>query len=206
MPKVVDHDQRRAELVLALWQVIHEQGIDGVTFRSVAQAAGASVGRVQHYFPSKDALVLHGCRQMVAAAVVDHGPHAVPNDRKAAREELLSLLIGAMSGTVEFKTGASVWIAYPAKAVSSPGIAAIVTDALAERAQAIEGLIAGARDQKGGSENGTRPEPSAEDRQDALRLAALSEGLALRVIVGAVAADEACRLIRAEVDRCLDAT
>ncbi|GAA3522375.1 TetR/AcrR family transcriptional regulator [Dietzia aurantiaca] len=202
MPKVVDHDQRRAELALALWQVIHEQGIDGVTFRAVAQAAGVSVERVQHYFPSKDDLVLHGCRQMVASAVVDHGPPEAPGDPRTAAEELRSLLIGAMSESVDFKIGASVWAAYQSKAASSPGIGAIVTDALAERARALTRLLAGARG-RGGRE---QPAPTSDDRRDALRLAALSEGLTLRVVVGAVRADEARRVIQAEVDRCVNDT
>lgn len=201
MPKVVDHDQRRAELVLALWQVIHEQGIDGVTFRAVAQAAGVSVGRVQHYFPSKNDLVLHGCRQMVASAVVDHGPREEPGDPRTAAEELRSLLVGAMSESIDFKIGASVWAAYQSKAVSSPGIGAIVTDALAERTRALARLLAGARGRGGRAQ----PAPTSDDRRDALRLAALSEGLTLRVIVGAVRADEARRVIHAEVDRCVDA-
>lgn len=202
MPKIVDHDQRRAELVLALWQVIHEQGIDGVTFRAVAQAAGVSVGRVQHYFPSKDDLVLHGCRQMVASAVVAHGPREESGDPQAAAEELRSLLIGAMSENVDFKIGASVWAAYQSKAVSSPGIGAIVTDALTERRRALARLLAGARGRGGRAQ----PAPTSDDRRDALRLAALSEGLTLRVIVGALRAEEARRMIHAEVDRCVDAT
>ena len=48
MPKVVDHEQRRSEITMALWLVIYEEGIDGVSFRAVARAAGVSVGRVQH--------------------------------------------------------------------------------------------------------------------------------------------------------------
>ena len=60
MPKIVDHAQRRTEIVHALWQVIYLKGIDGVSFRSVAEAAGISVGRVQHYFPSRSELILEG--------------------------------------------------------------------------------------------------------------------------------------------------
>ncbi|QUL78633.1 TetR/AcrR family transcriptional regulator [Brevibacterium sp. SMBL_HHYL_HB1] len=68
MPKIVDHAQRRTEIVHALWQVIYLRGIDAVSFRSVAEAAGISIGRVQHYFPSRRELVLEGCRQIAAGA------------------------------------------------------------------------------------------------------------------------------------------
>ena len=36
MPKKVDHDARREELVLAAWRVIAANGIDEVTIRDIA--------------------------------------------------------------------------------------------------------------------------------------------------------------------------
>jgi TetR/AcrR family transcriptional regulator, transcriptional repressor of bet genes len=197
MPKVVDRDQRRTELTMALWQVIYEDGIDGVSFRSVARAAGVSVGRVQHYFPSKDEMVLHGCRQMVAAAVAEHGPDQDPGDPHAAREGLTALLCSTVSDGEEFRIGAGVWAAYQAKAVSSPDIAAVVTEALTGRTHALAALLAAAR----AGRSGESSSPTAADRLDALRLGALSEGITQRVLVGAMRADEARKFLRSEVDR-----
>ena len=62
MPKVVDHDQRRAEIIGALWEVISERGTEGASLMTVARAAGVSVGRIQHYFASKQDLVQAGCQ------------------------------------------------------------------------------------------------------------------------------------------------
>ena len=39
-----------------------------IPLRAVAEAGGVSIGRIQHYFPSKAALIREGCAQMVAAA------------------------------------------------------------------------------------------------------------------------------------------
>lgn len=197
MPRIVDHAQRRTEIASALWQVIYEQGIDGVSFRSVAQAAGVSIGRVQHYFSSKDELVLDGCRQLVSAAVQDHGPERDPSDPRSAHEGLVDLLCGALSDDENFRIGASVWTAYQAKAVSNPDIAAIVTEAMTGRVDALARLVSAARAAISGTE------PDASDRADALRLAALSEGLTQRVLVGAMTAQDARDLMRAESDRCL---
>src|SRR5699024_4565647 len=36
MPRIVDHAARRTEIVYALWAVIHEKGLDSVSFRAVA--------------------------------------------------------------------------------------------------------------------------------------------------------------------------
>jgi len=62
MPKVVDHQARRAELVEASWAVIAETGLEGLTMRKVADAAGCTTGRITHYFADREALVLAALR------------------------------------------------------------------------------------------------------------------------------------------------
>jgi AcrR family transcriptional regulator len=62
MPKLVDHDARRAELVEASWQVISDEGLEGLTLRKVAGAADCTTGRITHYFPDREALVLAALR------------------------------------------------------------------------------------------------------------------------------------------------
>lgn len=48
VPKIVDHDQRRAYLLDALWRVVASQGAAAVTVRSVAAEAGVSKSNVGH--------------------------------------------------------------------------------------------------------------------------------------------------------------
>jgi AcrR family transcriptional regulator len=62
MPKKVDHDERREELVLAAWRVIAAQGIDEVTIRDIARESGYSSGVLAHYFENKDDLLAHALR------------------------------------------------------------------------------------------------------------------------------------------------
>ena len=59
MPRQVDHDERRQELSTAVWRVVSERGLDGLTLRSVAAAAGCTTGLVAHYFADKNALLTH---------------------------------------------------------------------------------------------------------------------------------------------------
>jgi AcrR family transcriptional regulator len=59
MPKKVDHDARREELVLAAWRVIAARGIDEVTIREIARESGYSSGVLAHYFENKDDLLAH---------------------------------------------------------------------------------------------------------------------------------------------------
>lgn len=198
MPKIVDHDQRRSEIAQALWQVIHERGIEGVSFRAVAEAAGVSVGRVQHYFTDKESLIHHGCRHMVAAAENAYGPDLDDPDPGRARAALLNLLCAPVPSREDFRKGAAVWAAYQARAVSDPGIAETVVDATAGRRRALAALLTTARGHGRDNECSER-----RTGADALLLAALSEGLAQRVLVGELPAEEAIGLIRAEVDRLL---
>lgn len=54
MPKIVDHEQRRQELVEAAWRVINRLGLDGTTIREIAVESGYSTGALAHYFATKD--------------------------------------------------------------------------------------------------------------------------------------------------------
>lgn len=62
VPKVVDHAQRRAELLGAAWQVIAQEGIEAATVRRIAAAAGCSTGRVTHYFENKNDVLVTALR------------------------------------------------------------------------------------------------------------------------------------------------
>lgn len=53
VPKVVDHDQRRREIVEAIWAVIVRQGLVNATMREIAKEAGYSSGILVHYFTDK---------------------------------------------------------------------------------------------------------------------------------------------------------
>ncbi|MFT7502539.1 MAG: AcrR family transcriptional regulator [Gammaproteobacteria bacterium] len=57
MPKIVDHFERRGQLLDAASQVLLAYGLDGLTTRRVAEAAGEAKGALSHYFESKDDLV-----------------------------------------------------------------------------------------------------------------------------------------------------
>jgi AcrR family transcriptional regulator len=54
MPKEVDHDERREELLEAVWRVIARDGIERATMRSLATETGWSTGVLAHYFADKD--------------------------------------------------------------------------------------------------------------------------------------------------------
>ncbi len=57
MPKIVDHDQRRREIVEIAKNLIIEGGFETATMRSIAAAAGFANGALKRYFSSKDSIV-----------------------------------------------------------------------------------------------------------------------------------------------------
>lgn len=57
MPKIVDHDERRLELVDATWRIIARHGLEGATMREIATEAGFANGALKPYFPTKDTLL-----------------------------------------------------------------------------------------------------------------------------------------------------
>ena len=177
VPKLVDHDVRRREIAQAVWAVIAERGIEGVTLRSVAAEAGVSVGRIQHYYASREELVRDSCRELLKAATqrFEAAGDATPVER------LRRLILGRIPTTPEFAIGTSIWLAYEAKSVDDPVIAELVQRGHAGGVRETAALL---------GECGVTDASSV-----ALRLMATAEGLAIRVLVGGLEPRAATELL-----------
>lgn len=57
MPKIIDHDQRRRDIIDVTWQLIVEGGIEAATMREIASRAGFANGALKHYFSGKDSII-----------------------------------------------------------------------------------------------------------------------------------------------------
>ncbi|MFT4041552.1 MAG: TetR/AcrR family transcriptional regulator [Gordonia sp. (in: high G+C Gram-positive bacteria)] len=53
MPKVVDHDERRREIIAVVWRLIATRGISSVSMRMIAEEAGYANGVLSYYFANK---------------------------------------------------------------------------------------------------------------------------------------------------------
>ncbi len=58
MPKQVDHEERRREIASAVVRLVTSKGVEAASLRTVAAEAGVSMGAVQHYFTTKDQMLL----------------------------------------------------------------------------------------------------------------------------------------------------
>ena len=68
----LDPDERRRQIVEALWRLTLRQGLSSVSFRDVAREAGVSVTLVQYYFGTK-ARLLTAAVQQLGARIVERG-------------------------------------------------------------------------------------------------------------------------------------
>jgi AcrR family transcriptional regulator len=65
MPRIVDHQDRRAAVTEALWRVVRRSGIQAVSVRSVAAEAGVSPSALRHYFASQHDLLAFALEAVV---------------------------------------------------------------------------------------------------------------------------------------------
>lgn len=56
MPKIVDHDQYRKELLSKCFDLFAQKGYSAITMRQIAEGLNVSTGTLYHYFPSKQVL------------------------------------------------------------------------------------------------------------------------------------------------------
>lgn len=121
MPAKVDHDARRRDVSAAVWRVLAGQGFGGLTMRAVAAELGATTGLVTHYFPSKQALIVHALEVAEAhtrALVPDTGDlHGLA----ALRTALAGVLPLTPAGTEINRVWVSSWDA----ALADPELATL---------------------------------------------------------------------------------
>ncbi|MGO1975413.1 MAG: TetR/AcrR family transcriptional regulator [Propionibacteriaceae bacterium] len=175
MPKRIDHAERRWEISLGVFQVIAERGISAVSLRSVAAAASVSMGRVQHYFTTKDDLVHHACRVFVDQAE----QRFMSTDGDSAPARLQHLLTMGLPDTADGRVGSAVWYSFVTAAATDDSLAEIIRDAWSGLRASI--LLA--------FPTVSPPEPGRALEADAL--AALVDGLTLRVMLGAMTPGQA---------------
>ena len=138
-PAAVDHDVRRDRLSAVLLEVVAEGGLEAASIRAIAARAGVAIGTVQHYFPTKDDMLRHAYRRVGEdlGARAEERANAAPTPKAALREVLLEFL------PLDERRQAAVRIsiAFAARAMHAPALAAELRDDLAELHDAIAGIL-----------------------------------------------------------------
>jgi AcrR family transcriptional regulator len=187
MPRQVDHRQRRTEIAYAVWAVIAEDGLDAVSLRRVAAEAGISLGRVQHYFASKEELLRHTCQTVID---VSASSFAERTAALGALETVRTLVGQPVPRDERTRIGAAVWQAFLTRAASDPGLRAIIREAVTGTQQELGRLLARAQ------EDGDLPR-SLDPQRLGQALFALGYGLAQQVLIAGITTEEAFAAIDA---------
>ncbi|GHF70837.1 AcrR family transcriptional regulator [Amycolatopsis bartoniae] len=127
MPKVVDHDARRREIIGVVWRLVAEEGIQSVTTRRIAEAAGFANGALLYYFPNKDA-VLTAAFQHIFDATNTRADKA--DGERRGLGGLRTLCLEIMPLDEERCTEARLAITFWQQALNSPEKAAMHTSFL----------------------------------------------------------------------------
>lgn len=194
VPKVVDADERRRALAEAVFEVIEQRGLEAVSLRDVAAQAGVSMGQVQHWFRSKDAMLLFALGHLrdrvnarLAARIAelpDPAPRAVV---RAGVLELLPL-------SRESRQEACVNVAFVGRATVEETYADLLRTGY-RRLLEVSAAQLRAAQARGGVRDGVDAE------RDSAAFYCLSQGLVGPLLVGAMSAEAAVGLIDDALDR-----
>ncbi|NUW36432.1 TetR family transcriptional regulator C-terminal domain-containing protein [Nonomuraea sp. SMC257] len=193
MPKIVDHDERRRELLSAARRVIVRDGIDAATTRAIAKEAGYSNGVLAHYFADKDEILLSALRQS-HQRIRERITRRVEGvtGLAALREVLLDNLPLDAERTQETRLEVSFW----SRSLAAERLAEVQRAEAEELRAAVRGLLAQARE---------AGELTTEDNLDDVteHLLALMDGLSLHLLLypGRLTRVDLERLMLAHLDR-----
>jgi len=143
VPKIVDHDERRLELVDATWRIIARLGIEGATMREIALEAGFANGALKPYFPTKDTLlefafghVFNRTNQRIATVT----------DGKTGMAALRAFCLEVLPLDEERVNEARIVIPFWQKAINDPQKAEIHQQSMEDWVAAIRQYLAEARE------------------------------------------------------------
>lgn len=191
VPKQVDHQERRQRIADAVCRLVARQGLEAVTLRHIAAEAGVSMGQVQHYFATKDEMLLFAFHAFIErserrliAAVTAAGPEPSPR----------SLLRHLTSLDEESRAEAPLWLAFLAGAAVQPRLAALQREG---GTGMIDFLAAYIRQAQAAG----RAPACLDPEREAVTLLALADGLMIAQLIGHVDAATALSAMDSQLDR-----
>lgn len=169
MPKIVDRDARRREVIAAVWRIIVRDGIEHASFREVAQEAGLAIGSIRHYFGSHEDLIAAAAQEMAEQVGVRMQTVVIGAQAEKGRDLALSVLETILPMDAERRDETALWLALMDASRTNP--------ALSEQSRVLhEGIRALVRQVFSHT-------PSAGDEVEIERLSAVLDGLAIGALL-----------------------
>ena len=194
MPKRVDPLARRHSIAEAVFRLAAARGADAVSLRDVAGEAGVSLGMVQHYFRSKDEMLLFALdhmRDRVAGRLRSRlGNLADAGPRDIVRAVLTELLPADQDTRAE----AVISVAFYSRAAVTPAYATALRSGLAS----LLGIIT---EQLRTAQHSGHTRPGLDAGQEAASLFWLAHGLVGPLLIGLCTPEAAQSLLDHHLDR-----
>ncbi|MGM9472179.1 TetR/AcrR family transcriptional regulator [Pseudarthrobacter sp. YS3] len=156
MPKIVDAEARRSEIVAAVFRIIAVDGLERASLREVADEAGLAVGSVRHYFAGSEELLNYSFAAVVDRIMVRLAGALPALDMADAgtdghREAVLTLLGEFLPLDEERAVDICVWMAFRNAARIRPFLTAVADRSHREVAAVVGEVITSVvRDDGGG--------------------------------------------------------
>ncbi|MFD4393684.1 TetR/AcrR family transcriptional regulator [Kitasatospora sp. NPDC058478] len=212
MPKLVDHEERRAHIIDALLRTAADTGLHAVTMRSVAIEAGVSVRLVQYYFDTKEQLLLAALTRLAArmgeriqgrvqARVQERVQERIRDRARAAgpaaspRDIVEAVLLESVPTDEESRTFHLVYTEYAVLSITDP---ALTGQSFLTAPNEMEDFLVG---QLTAARQAGDTDPRMDARQEAVVLLAVSAGLGLSVLLGQRTADDAVAVLHYHLGR-----
>ncbi|KIZ15176.1 TetR/AcrR family transcriptional regulator [Streptomyces natalensis] len=195
MPKKVDHEARRQEISEALWRIARTRGLEGASLRDVAAEAGISLGRLQHYFRTKDEMLVFALAYInqLAEDRIRERIEALPGD-PTPREVLRACLWGMLPLDEESRTGTLVGAAFFHRAVHDETLRAGPKGGIPK----LRGFFA---DQlRRAADRGELP-PERATEDEAMLLISLADGLSTYLLLDVHGPEQAMHLMDLHLSR-----
>lgn len=172
-----------------LLALVAERGLEGASVRAVASAAGVSIGTVQHYFRSKDEMLLFAFRQ--TGSDLTERAERIARRALSVRAAIRGILLELLPLDARREAEARVGIAFAAHAMTAPRLAGVLRDDLDELRRELADAFAQAK--------------VADPPQAASAAMALVDGLATQLLFGSAAfgADDAVAVLDAHLEHAL---
>lgn len=172
MPKIVDHDQRRSEIIGAMWRVVDSDGIGSVSVRSVAASAGVSKTNIGHYFDSQPHLLALGALESATSISARIQATSLGDDPLG---EATSLLMRMVPDTPAKRRRASVWLHVIDVCADNPGTQEVLLEIEAAHTAAVTHVLEQLRARK-------LVNRSRDVEAEAAAIHALLDGVALQAL------------------------
>lgn len=191
VPRDADVEQQRTWIAEAVGRLIARGGLEAVSLRNTAREADVSMGRVQHYFSTKDELLLDALQRSYRSMETRVAAR-VDASAGEARGVLVAILEEILGEHPETRDAIRINMAFAARALDDPRVAAILTEGDGEIIALAEQVIMTHR---------ADVDPPIDPQQEARVLFAMASGLGSSVALYGMPVTDARRTLHYHLNR-----